>query len=101
MRPAPDLPLWDGPDTRAVIVARNALREVGRGDIAERVVPNRAGMPSVLHVDRDREVVVKAFLLGHLAEGHHAELNDSDGELGIWCQECYERLMSLAEEQSR
>lgn len=89
--PAPDLPpLWDGPDTVAVLVARAALMEVGRPDLAAATVPNRAGMPSSHHDDADTPILVRAYLLGHLAEGHDAQLAEGGG---IWCQECFDHIL--------
>ena len=76
--------------TDAVDVARAALCEVGRPDIAERVRANRSGWPSVKHGDDDHDVIVRAFLLAHLSAGHHARASiDMWGDKGIYCVECH------------
>lgn len=97
---APDLPsLWDGPDPLGVSVARAALMEAGRVNLARLVRPNRIGNPMVsdlaVHDASDLDLVARAFLLGHLAEGHDARIVTWEGRPAIHCQECYERTIAL------
>lgn len=83
----------------AVVVARNALIEVGRPDLARRVKENGAHHP-MMEVryksgEGEEEIVAKAFWLGHnaLYPDHHAKLT-LDAESGlpcIWCAKCLER----------
>ena len=63
--------------TRRVDVARAALLEVGRPDLAEQVKENRAGNPSFNPpcagggpplLPCDQPLVLRAFWLGHLAD---------------------------------
>ena len=94
---APDLPpLWNGPDTQAVVVARAALMEVGRADLARLTHTNRVGMPSARHDDSDTGVLVRAFCLGHVAAGHDAKVVHHNGVPAIWCQKCYDRIEALS-----
>jgi hypothetical protein len=72
----------------AVTVARAALCEAGRPDLARGVRANKIGVPSLRHQDQDHQVVVKAFLLGHLAAGHQARIINDGG--GIGCDECWD-----------
>jgi hypothetical protein len=88
--------LWDGPDTLAVNVAKAALMEMGRADLARGVRTNRAGVPTLWHASSDSAVVAKAFLLGHQAAGHDAKLVQFEGEPAVDCQECYDRIEALA-----
>ncbi len=62
-------------ETRRVQVARAALMEVGRGDIAELVVANRIGDPRLPHCLADggltldeTRLVARAFRLGHRSD---------------------------------
>jgi hypothetical protein len=78
----------DEVETAPGAVARAALCEVGRSDLAENVGSNRVGNPTLRPEHRgpgDQHVIVKAFLLDHLSRGHHARLDDE----GIRCDECY------------
>lgn len=73
-------------------VARSALIEVGRIDLAAKVYTNRAGMASMNPNDRsevDDETVVRAFHIAHTLIHPHAVLERVDGELGIWCDICW------------
>lgn len=80
----------------AVQVAKAALLEVGRADLAERVQPNRAGWPSIRHGADDHDVIVKAFYLGHKATGHDCRIAlapdwHTDAMLpAILCETCEE-----------
>ena len=83
-------PLRPGPDPVQVVVARAALIEVGRADLAEHVHANRIGAPSLLpehRADTDEMVTMRAFLLGHIAAGHAAWMHAG----GLRCPTC-ERL---------
>lgn len=87
-------PLWPGPDPVQVLVARAALIEVGRSDLAEHVHANRIGAPSLLPEHRgvgDGPVIGRAFLLGHRAAGHRAWPHGD----GLRCPTC-ERLSEKA-----
>lgn len=74
----------------AVDVARAALREVGRGDLAERVNENRGGWPTMVHHDHDRDVVVRAFWLGHVTSHPTAVIAHDEATDGscILCDVC-------------
>jgi hypothetical protein len=72
-------------------VAMAALCEAGRHDLAERVVPNRAGWPGLHPTDpADRPLIVRAFLLGHRSR-HPGAFIDAGG--GITCYDCYPELI--------
>lgn len=83
-------------NTIAVEVARAALMEVGHPELAASVVPNRVGNPKITTDDWDRdpegcrpwrEVIVRAFCLGHLAAGHACRVvtDPDDGLPALWC----------------
>lgn len=77
--------------TTAVDVAKAALCEAGRPDLAQRVEMSRHGYPKIRRHDAQQVegVVLRAFLLGHLAEGHDDHLcPDSYGRMSIHCSEC-------------
>jgi hypothetical protein len=76
----------------AVTVARAALTEAGRPDLAIRVNENRAGWPSMRHSNGEHETVVRAFWLGHIATGHQATIgtDDDTGLPYINCNTCWE-----------
>ena len=57
-------------DPDPVEVARAALCEAGREDLAAGVEANKAGWPSVVHTSVDRDVIAKAFWLAHIATCH-------------------------------
>lgn len=88
------------PDTLRVQVARAALQEIGRGDLAARVQPNRAGDPSIcapcnahrtpagpsvaeMAENGDLRLLTRAFELGHQADpqGRPDELADPTDEI--------------------
>jgi hypothetical protein len=78
----------------AVRVAKAALCEAGRPDIASLIEATRDAMPTLHPFDADRLVdgpdpvlTRRAFLLGHLAAGHVNDHQDDD-EGGICCGEC-------------
>jgi hypothetical protein len=71
-----------------VDVARAALCEAGRPDMAERVRINRAGFPSSdIYATRDQKLLVRAFWLAHITVHPPATIDD-DG-LGITCPVCW------------
>jgi hypothetical protein len=79
--------------TTAVTVARAALIEAGRPDLAARVNENKAGWPTMAHTDGEHEIVVRAFWLGHISTGHRAaiERDPLDDDMpGIFCDDCWE-----------
>lgn len=72
-----------------VQVAKAALCEAGRVDLAERVHANRAGWPSIIDTaDSDRRVVVRAFWLAHRSTGHRRCFLDPRPAGGIVCHDC-------------
>ena len=68
------------PTERAVQVAKAALMEAGRPDLAAGVYPSSAGWPSHAllggwctagqHHGAEGDLMIKAFVLGHRAAGH-------------------------------
>ena len=71
-----------------VDVAKAALCEAGRPDMAERVRVNRAGFPSSdIYATRDQQLLVRAFWLAHTTVHPRATI-DADG-CGISCPTCW------------
>lgn len=79
-------------DSQAVVVARAALIDAGRPDLAARVNENRAGWPTMAHTDAEQDIVVHAFWLGHISTGHRAHIGSdvSTGLPCINCEDCWE-----------
>ena len=79
-------------NSRAVPIAKAALIEAGRPDLAARVEINRAGWPMMAHTDSEHDVIVRAFWLGHVSSGHRAHIgvDDESGLLCIDCVDCWE-----------
>jgi len=71
-----------------VDVARAALIEAGRPDMAMDVRPNKAGWPSAsIYATRDDELLVRAFWLAHITVHPDAVIEDH----GINCTICWGR----------
>jgi hypothetical protein len=88
-----------GPDPVAVIVAKGALIEVGRADLATKVTTNKHDMPMlVAYHGVDREVIARAFVLGHQAAGHDARYStwNLDNVPSVHCETCIERMERAA-----
>lgn len=78
-------------DISPVDVARAALLEVGRPDLAAAVFANRAGNPRVgWPLYHEADTLVPAFVLGHQATGHDARLGTFDGLPCVDCATCYD-----------
>lgn len=80
--------------TIGVQVAAGALIEMGYQETADRVMPNRKGAPTIRQLDRGgapHHIIVKAFLLGHLAMGHDARLIEHPN--AIRCVTCWPELL--------
>lgn len=76
-----------------VEVAKAALCEIGRPDLALGVKPNKAGNPSIPGIwpaspfrpVEEQAVIVRAFLLAHRSAGHDAERRG----LAVYCRTCH------------
>lgn len=74
-----------------VEIAKAALMEAGRPDIAASVLPNRAGVPGAYWLEdhpEDEDVIVRAFLMGHLAMRHVAHRR-----IGVCCHTCWDHMV--------
>jgi hypothetical protein len=73
----------------AADVARAALCDVGRPDLAECVSEGRHGGPTQFPnraAEGDWDMMRRAFLLGHLAAGHRDHFVDGRVSNGICCE---------------
>lgn len=72
-------------------VAKAALMEAGRPDLAQRVVTDAGGWPNMRHTHEENPAVIRAFWLAHLSVGHLATLTpNGHGHRGvqIHCRDC-------------
>lgn len=71
-------------------MARAALIEAGRPDLAVSVNENRIGFPTMASLERDRPVIVKAFWLGHITRHPGARIGYDKPTNGpcIECLDC-------------
>lgn len=77
-------------------VAKAALTEAGRPDLAERVYTTPLGWPAIQDTTTEENpVIAQAFWLAHISTGHSATLKPyASGATYISCEDCGEPWMA-------